>query len=287
MFVTPRREPLNAKKHIVLGSSPKDKGNLLLSENEYLEIIDAYPKYSSYIKKYIGTDEFLHSKNRYCLWLKNEKLDDLLKLPFIRGRIEGVRDFRLASKKEATRKSAETPHLFDEDRQQKSGDFILVPYTSSENRTYLPLGFYNPDVVISNLANMIINGDLFDLGLISSTMSLTWMRGVGGRLENRVRYSGQLVYNTFPWPDFTIEQKSQIEKLAEEILLIREDYPEMTMAQKYNPDTMPAPLLEAHQILDKAVEKLYRDKPFEDASERLAFLFKRYEELIAKEQANA
>ena len=287
VFINTRRVPLGANKKIILGSSPKDNGSLLLSSEEYAQIIKNHPDYHHFIKPYIGTDEFLHGRNRYCFWLKNHKLEDLKKLPFIKCRLNQVEQFRLNSSKKETQKAAATPHLFDEDRQQDSGNFIIVPYTTSERRTYLPLGFLNTDTVISNLANMVIDGGLYELGVLSSTMSLDWMRAVGGRLENRVRYSGQLVYNTFPWPDVSEPQRKAIEALAEEILLVREDYPGKTLAELYDPDKMPQPLLDAHKALDRAVEKLYRDRPFRDASERLEHLFARYEKLIAAEQSKA
>ncbi|MDP3210184.1 DNA methyltransferase [Methylotenera sp.] len=286
IFVEARRRPLNAPKPIVLGSSPKDDGNLLLTKDEKNLLLDNFPEYSKFIKKYIGTDEFLYSRPRWCLWLRDYTLEELMKLPFISDRLTRVSKFRQDSTKAATRESASIPHLFDEDRQMDKGFFLLIPYTTSENRIYLPMGFYDTSIVVSNLANMVIEGDLFDLGILSSQMCLDWMRAVGGRLENRVRFSGQLVYNTFTWPDINQKQREQIERLAEEIILIREDYPDKTLAQLYDPDLMPAPLLAAHEALDIAVEKLYRDKPFKDSSERLEHLFARYKKLVEAENNN-
>jgi hypothetical protein len=226
----------------------------------------------------------LGSTSRYCLWLKEFPLEELWLDPFIAERLKRVRDFRNKSKKEATRRASETPHLFDEDRQQNSGTFILLPYTTSERRTYLPMSFKTSDTVISNLANMVIDGDLFDLGVLSSRMCLDWMRAVGGRLENRVRFSGQLVYNTFPWPQASAENIEHIKELSEEILLVREDYPEKSLSQLYDPDEMPPQLHKAHENLDRAVEKLYREKPFRDTPERLEHLFALYEKLTAEEK---
>lgn len=287
VFVSPRRKPLNARHPIVLGSSPKDDRALLLSPGERDKLVAGRPELSKYIREYIGTDEYLYGRVRYCLWLKGFPLDTLWDDPFISDRLEKVRQFRLSSKKVATQNAASTPHLFDEDRQPESGTFILLPYTTSERRDYLPMSFRSTDTIISNLANMVIGGDLFDLGVLSSTMCLDWMRAVGGRLENRVRFSGQLVYNTFPWPDPTEQKRKEIESLAEEVLLIREDYPDKSLSDLYDPDKMPDPLREAHKALDSAVEKLYRDRPFRDASERLEHLFSRYEKLIAEEKARA
>lgn len=283
--VSIREKPFLKKPMMLFGNMPNDGGYLLLNKDEMEEIITHAPMAIKWIKKLLGSHEFLNSKERYCLWLVDANFDEIKAIPIIYDRVKKVKEKRLLSKDPGTRKLAEYPHLF---RDKKNPDsFLLIPAVSSERRPYIPIGFFDSSIICTNANQMIPNATLYEFAILTSEMHNDWMRTVAGRLESRYRYSATLVYNTFPWPDVSDSQKSDIEKLAEEILLIREDYPEMTMAQKYNPDTMPAPLLEAHQALDKAVEKLYRDKPFEDASERLAFLFKRYEELIAKEQANA
>jgi type II restriction/modification system DNA methylase subunit YeeA len=268
---------------LVEGVTPldgKEKG-LRFSKDQVDGIIHKYPEMKSFFKLWINGDSMLNGRYEYCLWVNDDEWEKAKKVELIRDKIAKVRTFRLGS--EYSSKFADKPWKMRET--YIPSNCIVIPKTSSENRKYIPIGLLE-DSVIAN-SSLFLEGDMFHFGVLTSHIHNDWMRTVAGRLKSDYRYSATLVYNTFPWPDVTDEQKSKIEKLAEEILLIREDYPEMTMAQKYNPDTMPAPLLEAHQTLDKAVEKLYRDKPFEDASERLAFLFKRYEELIAKEQANA
>ena len=271
---------------MVFGSMPRDGGGLLLTDDERASLLELSPEAEPYIKPILGAQEFLQARSRWCLWLIGAP-KEILQKDGIKQRLDSVREMRSKSSAASTREWASKPSLFVQNAQPISGNYLLVPCVSSERRSYIPIGFFNSSIICTNLNQMVPNATLYEFAMLTSEMHNDWMRTVAGRLESRYRYSATLVYNTFPWPVVTGEQKSEIEKLAEEILLIREDYPEMTMAQKYNPDTMPAPLLEAHQALDKAVEKLYRDKPFEDASERLAFLFKRYEELIAKEQANA
>jgi hypothetical protein len=149
------------------------------------------------------------------------------------------------------------------------------------------MGFFDSDVITTNANLMIPNATLYEFGILTSEMHNDWMRTVAGRLKSDVRYSATLVYNTFPWPEVNDKQRKQIEALAEEILLIREDYPDKSLADLYDPKEMPDPLREAHKALDRAVEKLYRDKPFRDAAERLEHLFARYEKLIAAEKAKA
>ena len=164
---------------------------------------------------------------------------------------------------------------------------MAIPRTSSENRPYIPISYLDSSVIANNDLQIIPNATPYEFGILSSEIHNDWMRTVAGRLESRYRYSATLVYNTFPWPDASEAKRKHIESLAEEVLLIREDYPDKSLADLYDPKKMPAPLLAAHKALDRAVEALYRDRPFRDASERLEHLFNRYEKLIAEEQARA
>lgn len=286
LAVTPARKPLSKGISVMEnGSEYSNSDPLILSQEEY-DQLKGKPE-ERWVKGLVGSSEFINGKKRYCFWLEDATEENINKSEIIKDRVARTREIRLSKTNKGVIDSANWPHLFKIPNHPKEGNYILVPRVSSMRRRYIPIGFMDTDVVATNKVQIIPNGSFFEFGILTSEMHMDWMRVVAGRLKSDYSYSASLVYNTFPWPDVTDEIKSKIEKLAEEILLIREDYPTMTMAQKYNPDTMPAPLLEAHQALDKAVEKLYRDKPFEDASERLAFLFKRYEELIAKEQANA
>ncbi|PKG34170.1 DNA methyltransferase [Psychrobacter sp. Sarcosine-3u-12] len=284
-IVSSRRNPFSKIPSITVGSAPKDGGHLILSTDEKKELIEGYPELTKYIKKFVGSDEFLHSKERWCLWLKDERLEFLQDIHPINERLKLVSQMRSDSKKKATQKLALTPHLFGEDRHPSTGTFIIAPMVSSERRKFIPFDIASSeDTIASNLVSIIPNADLYTLGVISSTAHLDWMRLVGSRLESRYRYSGTLVYNTFPFPEVTDKQKQQIEQLAEEILLARASNVGMTLAELYDPDKMPVDLKEAHANLDDAVDKLYRTQGFSNTEDRLAHLLARYENLVTAEK---
>ncbi|WP_417277257.1 class I SAM-dependent DNA methyltransferase [Castellaniella sp.] len=283
--VAERREPLGAEHEMLFGNMPIDGGNLLLTTPEKDDLISKEPRAKKWIKKLVGAEEFINAKERWCLWLLGATPENIGRMPLVEERVEAVRKMRLASRDVGSRKLAERPHLFRDLKNPES--YILVPCHSSERRHYVPLGFLSSEVISSNANLMIPNATLYEFGILTSEMHNDWMRAVAGRLESRYRYSATLVYNTFPWPDASEAKRKHIETLAEEVLLIREDYPDKSLADLYDPDKMPAPLLAAHKALDRAVEALYRDRPFRDASERLEHLFNRYEKLIAEEQARA
>lgn len=268
---------------MVFGSMPNDNGHLLLSLSEKESLFKKNPNYKKYIRKILGSQEFLNSQERWCLWLTDVDLNEINSLPYISERVELVRKSRLESTRKSTNILAETPHLFGEIRQPKSGNYILIPRVSSERRLYLPIGFLDSEIISSD-ANLIIpDGSLYEFGIITSILHNDWMRLVAGRLKSDYRYSASIVYNTFPFPDATEEQKKHIESLAEEILLARASNVGMTLAELYDPDKMPADLKQAHANLDDAVDKLYRPQGFANTEERLAHLLARYEELVAAE----
>ena len=284
LSVEKRSNPICSVSKMYKGNQPGDGGNLILTTEEKDSLIAREPQSAKWIKKLLGSDEFLNGKQRWCLWLTDltqEELDSLPeKHPLVAERVEKVRAVRLASKKAATVQKADIPHLFDEIRHPTSGNYILVPCHSSENRDYIPLGFLI-DGTISNNANLMIpNATLYEFGILTSAMHNDWMRTVAGRLESRYRYSGTIVYNNFPWPEADEAEKARIAALAEDILLVRADYPDQTLAQLYDPDKMPPPLKEAHLRLDAAVDRLYRAKPFSDGMERVEFLFDLYEKAV-------
>lgn len=283
-LVSSRGKPICQVSEMVYGNKPVDGGHLLLTTAEKDQLLVSEPQAAKWIKRLLGAQEFINGKERWCLWLVEATQEEIEAMPLVQQRVEAVRATRLASRDAGARKLAERPHQFRDLKNPSS--YILVPCHSSERRDYVPLGFLSSDVIASN-ANLIIpNATLYEFGILTSEMHMDWMRTVAGRLESRYRYSATLVYNTFPWPDVTEPKRKHIESLAEEVLLIREDYPDKTLAQLYDPDTMPEPLLQAHKNLDRAVEALYREKPFRDASERLEYLFARYEKLIAAEKAS-
>lgn len=283
--VIARNFPLNASVPMMDGNNYTKCAGLILSPAEKEVLTSEEPGSKKYIRKFLGADEYLKSKERYCLWLVDASIEEINALPKIAERVESVRNERLASKKKSTReKSSKVPHLFPEIRQPKAGNYLLVPRVTSERRKYVPIGYMNHDVITSNQVLMAPNATIYEFGILTSEMHNDWMRTVAGRLKSDYRYSATLVYNTFPWPEASDRQRKKIEELAEEVLLVREDYPDKSLSKLYDPKEMPEPLREAHKTLDRAVEKLYRDKPFRDATERLEHLFARYEKLIAEER---
>ena len=282
----PITKPLCSVNTMARGSQPTDGGHLYLSHEERDHFIKIYPQYAHWVRKILGASEFVNGTERWCLWLADVPLEDAMRVPEVASRCEKIKALRLKAGHAAALRGAERPHTFLQVAQPKDGHYILVPAFTSERRAYVPLGFMDASVVTSNKNYIVPNGTLYEFGILISEMHMDWMRTVGGRLKSDYSYSATLVYNTFPWPEASEPKRKHIEALAEEELLIREDYPDKSLANLYDPDKMPAPLLAAHKALDRAVEALYRERPFRDASERLEHLFARYEKLIAAEQAN-
>ncbi|MGE4969202.1 class I SAM-dependent DNA methyltransferase [Yersinia enterocolitica] len=272
---------VNGVSPLLYGNKPTDSGHLMLNRTQREKILEEEPKVGYWIKKILGSDEFLNGKERWCLWLVNATSEDLQAMPpSIKKRINAVREFRLKSTKLATRVKAEKSHLFDENRQPLSGNYILIPRVSSERRTYVPIGFFSSEIISSDGNFILPDGTLYEFGVMTSLMHNDWMRLVAGRLKSDYRYSASIVYNPFPWPKVTNTQRKEIERLAEEAILTREEFPGRTLAELYDPDKMPPELLAAHQALDKAVDRLYRERPFKDAADRLSCLLARYEALV-------
>ncbi|SKA53239.1 class I SAM-dependent DNA methyltransferase [Enterovibrio nigricans] len=281
--VVAQRKPLcNKVPPLLFGNKPNDGGHLLLSSAEKDKLIQTEPAAEKWLKKAIGADEFLKSKERWCLWLVGLTPEELEKLPEVKDRVNKVAEVRRRSPDKGAQKLAEKPHLFRDLNNPE--EFILVPSVSSERRKYVPIGKFGKDVISTNLNYIVPNGTMYEFGILSSLLHNDWMRLVAGRLESRYRYSATVVYNTFPWPKATEVDKKGIVELATEILLTREDFPGKTLAELYNPDSMPPELLAAHQALDAAVDKLFREKPFKDTADRLSCLLAHYEEMVAKQE---
>ncbi|CAI0872061.1 Type I restriction-modification system methyltransferase subunit [Serratia plymuthica] len=264
------------------GSMPNDGGHLFLNRHELDELLLKEPQAEKWIRRVLGATEFLHSKERWCLWLLEITEDELKSLPYVNSRVQQVASSRKKSPRKATQELACQPHLFGFISQPAVGYYILVPKVSSERRDYIPIGFFDSNTVSTDLNFIIPAGSLFEFGILTSRSHNDWMRLVAGRLKSDYRYSNTLVYNTFPWPEVIEAQRKQIEHLAEEIILTREEFPGRTLAELYDPNKMPATLLAAHQALDKAVDRLYRERPFKDATDRLSCLLARYEVLTAQ-----
>ena len=249
-------------------------------ETEKEQLLINEPEAEKFIKKLISAKEYLNNGNRYCLWLVDITPSELNNLPITKQRVEKVRQHRLESIREATRILAEYPTLFGENRQPKN-DYILVPRHSSENREYVPFGFFNSDYIVSDSCLCIPNADLFDFGIISSKMHMTWMRYVCGRLKGDYRYSNKIVYNTFPFPNNVTE--GNMLKVIDAVQLLlneRDKFKNESLAQLYDPNIMPPSLWNAHKKLDNAVDKCYRRKKFKDDIDRIKFLFDLYIEYI-------
>jgi type II restriction/modification system DNA methylase subunit YeeA len=282
ILVFSRNTPLSDFNSIIRGCSPGDDGNLILSEEESTKIIEQNPKSKKFIKKYIGSQEFIKNSLRYCIYIKPKTKEEALQIPEFVERFDRVEIFRLNSRKEATRKKAETPYFFDEDK-YRDGESIIIPRVSSENRKYIPMGFLNADTIVSDSAMAIYNAQPWLFAVVTSRMHMVWVRNVGGKLKTDYRYSAKLCYNTFPFPDITTKQKENLNQYVFDILDERAKHPSKTMAQLYNPTTMPKGLLQAHQELDIAIEQCYRLQPFKNDTERLEYLFKQYEEMLQKD----
>ena len=265
---------------MVFGNKPTDGGFLILDKEEAQKLLQKYPEAKKIIRNYHGADSYINGDKRYCLWITDELLPIALSIPEIATRLKKVSEFRLKSPADSTVLYADRPHLFKQ-RAHKDSPSIIVPSVSSERREYIPIGFLDKETIISNAAYAVYDADIFIFGLISSQIHVQWVKTVGGALETRVRYSS-LCYNSFPFPKISKEQKKAIETAAEEVLLVRAEYPEKTLAELYDPDKMPANLRAAHHELDMIVESCYRKEPFANDEERLEHLFKLYEKMTKK-----
>jgi len=282
IIVTGRSKPLSKLPEISFGSMPNDGGNLLLNEDEKQIIISQNNQAIKYIKKFSGGAEFVRGINKYCLWIEDNDLNEISNIALIQDRVNKVALGRASSKREATKILASVPHQFGEIRHQKT-DSIIIPATSSEKREYIPIGFLNEDTIISNSAMAIYHAEPWLFAMVTSRMHMVWVKIIGGKLETRYRYSAKLCYNTFPFPEITNKQKETLNLYVFAIIEERAKYSSKTMAQLYNPDSMPSGLKKAHKDLDEAIEKCYRLQPFKNDTERLEYLFKLYEEMIKKD----
>lgn len=258
------------------GNMPNDGGYLILNEEEKKSLEQKYPEASKFIKVLLGSKEFINGFRRYCLWINDDQLCEALKIPDIAERIELTKLHRKNSKDIGTQKLSLRPHQFRDLHIAKTHS-IIIPSVSSERRTYIPIGFLDRNVIISNAAQAIYDAELWVFGVVTSYMHMVWVRAVGGKLETRIRYSAELCYNAFPFPKISEQQKKRIELCVQEILRVREKYSQKTMAELYDPDKMPKDLYDAHFSLDLVIESCYRKKPFENNEQRLKHLFKMYE----------
>jgi len=272
-----RSRPICNVPEILFGSKPTDGGNLILSATGKNDLVNKEPEAKDFVRTYLSAEDFINNVPRYCLWLKHCPPEKLKLMPLVISRVNEVREFRLSSTKEATRKDAATPSLFAEDRQPMQ-DYLAIPKTSSERRLYIPIGFMNSSVVVASELFTISGAGFYHFGILTSIMHNAWMRNVCGRLKSDYRYSAGIVYNNFPWPENPTEkQKQAIESTAQGVLDARAEFPGSSLADLYDPLTMPPVLLKAHQKLDKAVDAAYGKTNFKTEAERVAFLFELYQ----------
>ena len=281
VFVGSRQHPLSDVPEIGIGNLPIDGGNYLFEKDEMEDFIKKEPNSAQYFKPWYGSDEFIHQRPRYCLWLGDCEPAELLKMPQCLKRVEAVREMRLASNRAGTYKLANRPTHFSTENMPK-GNYIIVPKVSSERRRYVPMGFMSPNVLASDLVFIIPDASLYHFGILESNVHMAWMRAVCGRLKSDYRYSKDVVYNNFPWPTPTEEQKKRIEETAQAILDARAKYPDSSLADMYGDKMYLFPeLLAAHQANDRAVMQTYGFPVRREFTEShcVAELFKMYQDL--------
>lgn len=282
--VNNRSNPLCHAPGMRYGSKPTDGGHFILDEVEHNELLKVEPGARPYVWPYLGAEDVLNGEKRWCLWLANIPPHELKQLPEVMKRVNAVREFRLKSTAESTRKYAGFPTIFRQIA-QPIGNFLLIPRVSSEARKYVPFAYFSKENIVSDSTFFLDACTLYHFAILTSQMHMAWMRQVCGRLESRYRYSKDIVYNNFPWPKPTEAQAAKLSALAQSILDARAKFPDSTLADLYDPVSMPPALAKAHSDLDAAVDATYRKTPFANDRERVEYLFKEYEKLTAAEAA--
>ncbi|MFE3866510.1 DNA methyltransferase [Flavobacterium sp. LS2P90] len=281
IFIDKRTIPVCNVPKMTKGSSPTDGGFFLLNENERTELIKINPQAEYLIKKYVGSFEFINNIPRYCIWLKDVNPQLINSLSEIVIRIKEVKKFRLQSTKASTRKWADYPSLFIEERQPDT-EYIIIPRVSSENRKYIPIGYLQKEAIVSDSAISLPSTTLYHFGILTSSMHMSWVKTTCGRLKNDYRYSNTIVYNNYPWPENATEKQIKtIEEKAQNVLEVRASFPASSLADLYSPLTMPPALVKAHNELDKVVDAAYSKQTFSSEAKRMEFLFELYEKYTA------
>jgi len=275
LVITRRSKPINNVPKMAFGNMPLDGGNLIFSDDEKQLFLKEEPNAQKFFLPLISAREFLNNKNRWCLWLVDIAPQELRTMPKVLEKVKAVKEFRLSSVAPSTQKHAATPTLFRDAHRPDS--FIVVPRVSSENRKYIPMGFFDNNSIVSDTMLAIPNGTLYNFGILMSEMHVAWVKYTCGRLESRFRYSKDIVYNNYPWPLEPSEKNiKRVEKNAQKVLDIREEFSDNSLADLYNPLTMPPKLVKVHQELDKAVDLCYRPSSFKNEMERIEYLFNLY-----------
>ena len=278
-FIDSRSKPICDVPEIGIGNKPIDDGNYLFTKEEMEDFIKIEPLSKDYFMPWYGSREFINRSPRYCLLLKKCPANVLRKMPHAMKRVEAVKQFRLSSRSAGTKKLAETPLKFHVENFPES-DYIVIPEVSSERREYVPMGYLTPESLCSNLVRVMPNASLYHFGVLESSVHMGWMRAVCGRLKSDYRYSKDVVYNNFPWPEVTKAQKERIETTAKGILDAREKHPELSFADMYDALAMPDDLRAAHIANDKAVKKAFKFSSNLTESQIVAQLLKLYKEKV-------
>lgn len=284
--ISSRTEPLSKMQKIVTGNRALDDGYLLLDEGLREKLVKKYPQIGSIIKPVIGAHEFLQGKKKFCLWITDEYLELANSIPEVKDRIEQVRLYRLSKNNRPKNDPADFPHRFL--KMKLAEDSVLfLPTVSSERREYIPCGLFDNNTVIIDPNFAIYEPTPVSFAILSSKMHMVWIKKLSGKLETRFRYSSTLCYNTFPFPEINKKQEELLAQYVFDVLEARANHLGKTLAWMYDPDTMPSDLKQAHQALDEAIERCYRLQPFSSDAERLEYLFKLYEKMIANENSKA
>lgn len=279
LAIVNRSQPLCPVPEMGIGNKPIDGGHYLFTPKQREDLLRLEPRARPYFRRWVGAEEFINGTQRWCLWLGDCPPSELRRMPEVMKRVAAVRQYRLASKSAPTRKLANTPTRFHVENFPKSR-FLVIPGVSSERRKYIPMAFVSSKTIVSNLCNVLESSSLYHFGVLTSAMHMAWVRHVCGRLESRYRYSIKLVYNNFPWPEApTQKQVATVMAKAQAVLDARAAHPQASLADLYDPLSMPANLAKAHAELDKAVDACYRAKAFANDRERVEFLFALYEKL--------
>lgn len=280
IIIKRKKNILNNTPNISFGSMPNDGGLYLFSDDEKIEFLKKEPDAEIFFKEIISAKEFIHNIKRWCLWLVDINPTQLKKLPELSKRVQSVRDLRSKSTRDATKKLADYPTLFGENRQPET-DYVLIPRHSSENRKYIPMGFFSKNEIVSDSCLFVKTDSLYYFGILQSLMHMVWVKNICGRIKSDFRYSNDIVYNNFPFPEKPSDKNiKQVEEKIQKILDIRTEFPESSLADLYDPLTMPPKLVKAHQELDKAVDLCYRTQAFDNELKRIEYLFDLYNRYI-------
>ncbi len=282
--ILPRRaKPISNIPKIVRGNMPTDGGALCLDPQDVSDLLRAHPEAKEYVREYVGSDNFINGFKRYCLWVTAEQYPAADSIPFIHERFDKVRTFRMESKAPTTRPWAKRPYSFLQMSKQNK-PALLIPLVSSEKREYIPIGYVPQETIVSNLAFTIYEAPLWLFAILTSQLMKQWVISTGGKMETRLRFSSALSYNNLPIRDLTSSEKEELTRKARAIILTRENHSEKNYAEMYKSDTMPEDLKQVHRELDIAVDRVYRNKPYENDQERLADLFALYEQMTEAEK---